>query len=67
VDEHEWIERNAAQVRRALARSVVRAELAALLGGDDIARRRERRLEAARRELASLELRWKLEEEEPWI
>jgi hypothetical protein len=65
-DRDAWIERNAAQVRRALARCEVRAELAALLGGDDNARRRERRLEAARRELASLELRWKLEEDEVW-
>jgi hypothetical protein len=65
VDEHDWIEHNAAQIRRVLARCEVRAELAALLGGDD--RRRERRLEAARRELASMELRLKLEEEEPWI
>lgn len=53
-----WIERNADQARRALVDPAVRAELLALLGTDDAERRRERRLEAARAELAGLELRW---------
>ena len=68
VDEREaWIEDNAALARRALLDPAVRAELLELLGVDGDDRRRERRLEAARRELASIELRWKLAEEEPWI
>jgi hypothetical protein len=62
VDEETWIAENAARLRGALASQRVRVELAALLGGDDAGRRRERRLEAARRELAGLELRWRLEE-----
>jgi hypothetical protein len=67
LDEREaWIEDNATQARRALLDPAVRAELLELLGVDDD-RRRERRLEAARRELASIELRWKLAEEEPLI
>jgi hypothetical protein len=68
LDEREaWIEDNAALARRALLDPAVRAELLELLGVDGDDRRRERRLEAARRELASIELRWKLAEEEPWI
>jgi hypothetical protein len=68
VDEREeWIERNAAQARRALLDPAVRAELLELLGVDNSDQRRERRLQEARRELASIELRWKLAEEEPWI
>jgi hypothetical protein len=63
----EWIERNAAQARRALADPAACAELLVLLGIDDTAQRRARRLEEARRDLASLELRVKLAEEEPWI
>jgi hypothetical protein len=62
----EWIERNAAQARRALLDSRVRAELLALLGTDDSAQRRARRQEEARRDLASMELRWKLAEDEVW-
>jgi hypothetical protein len=63
----EWIERNAAQARRALLDPVACAELLGLLGGGDPERKRQRRLEEARRDLASLELRIKLAEEEPWI
>jgi hypothetical protein len=67
VDEREeWIARNAAQVRRALLDPGMRAELLALLGTDDSAQRRERRLAEARRDLASMELRWKLAEDEVW-
>jgi predicted nucleic acid-binding protein len=62
----EWIERNAAQARRALLDPVVCAELLALLGVDDSDQRRERRLAEARRDLASMELRWKLAEDEVW-
>jgi hypothetical protein len=68
VDEREeWIERNAAQARRALLDPAACAELLALLGTDDSEQRRERRREEARRDLASLELRMKLAGEEPWI
>jgi hypothetical protein len=65
-EREEWIERNAAQARRALLDPAVRAELLALLGIDDSAQRRERRLAEARRDLASMELRWKLAEDEVW-
>jgi hypothetical protein len=65
VDEQEWRAQNAARVRVALQRPEVRVEVLTLLGLDD-ARRRARRLEAARRELASIELRWKLAEDEVW-
>jgi hypothetical protein len=67
MTEDEWIEDNAAQARRALLDPAVRAELLELLGVDNTEQRRQRRQEEARRELASIELRWKLEEEEPWI
>lgn len=66
MDEAQWVEQNAARLREALASQRVRVELAALLGGDDGGRRRERRLEAARAELAGLELRWRPSEEETW-
>lgn len=60
-----WLEENAAQLRAVLDDPAVSAEVLGLLGMDDEGRR-ERRLEAARRELASLELRWKLEEDRVW-
>ena len=60
-----WIKRNADQARQTLARREVRAELAELLGVDGSAQRRARRLEAARRELENLELRWRAEGWEP--
>jgi hypothetical protein len=67
VDEAEWIAANAARLGRALARPQVRAELLALLGTDDAERRRHRRLAEARAELAGLELRWKVgEDEDAW-
>ena len=62
-DQDAWIARNAAQARRALVNPAVRGELLGLPGSDDGGRRRERRLEAARAELAGLELRWRLEDE----
>jgi hypothetical protein len=62
----EWIERNAAHVRRALLDPGVRVELLGLLGTDDSEQRRARRLEEARRDLVSMELRWKLAEDEVW-
>jgi hypothetical protein len=65
MNEQQWVDANAAQARRALANTQVRAEMLGLLGGDDSGRRRRRRLEQARRELAGLELRWRLEED-PW-
>jgi phosphoglycerate dehydrogenase-like enzyme len=67
VDEQEWRKRNAARLRRALERPEVRAELLALLGMGDDGRQRARRLDAARVELAGLELRWTLgEDEDAW-
>jgi len=54
-------------VLRALLDPAACAELLALLGIDDTEQRRERRREEARRDLASLELRVKLAEEELWI
>jgi len=65
-EREEWIERNAAQARRALADPVACAEPLALLGIDDSDQRRERRLAEARRDLVSMELRWKLAEDEVW-
>lgn len=62
----EWIWRNAAMLRQTLACPEVRGELLVLLGGNDPERRRERRLAAARVELASMELRWRLAEDEAW-
>ena len=67
MDEREaWIEDNAAQVRRTLLDLAVRAELLELLGLESTEQRRQRRQEEARRELASIELRWKLAEDEVW-
>lgn len=68
MDEWEqWIERNAAQARRALLDAGVRAELLALLGTDDSAQRQARRLVTARAELTGLELRWRVgEDEDAW-
>jgi hypothetical protein len=63
MDEQQWIDANAARLREALAAPQVRADVLAQLGADDD-RRRERRLEAARLELAGLELRWRLEDED---
>jgi hypothetical protein len=65
-EREEWIRQNAASLRQTLANPAARAELLALLGGDDPERRRERRLEEARRDLASMELRLKLAEDEVW-
>lgn len=65
-EREEWIKRNAAQARRALLDPAACAGLLALLGIDDSAQRRERRLAEARRDLASMELRWKLAEDEVW-
>jgi hypothetical protein len=65
VDEQEaWIERTAVELARTLACPAVRARVLALLDGHE--RDRERRREAARRDLASIELRWKLAEDEVW-
>ena len=64
TDQQSSIERNAAKARRALADPSVRAALLALLGGDDRSRRRERRIAAVRLELAGLEVRWPLLEED---
>jgi hypothetical protein len=67
VDEQAWRQQQAARLRRALERPEIRAELLGLLGMDDDGRRRARRLDAARVELAGLELRWRLgEDEDAW-
>jgi hypothetical protein len=63
VTEQEWITANAARLGRALIDPAVRAELLALLGTDDAERRRQRRLDAARVELAGLEVRWSIGED----
>lgn len=63
TDQQRWIERNAAKARHALADPIVRAGLLALLGGDNGVRRRKRRITAVRGELAGLEIRWPLLEE----
>jgi predicted nucleic acid-binding protein len=55
-----WVERTAADLGHALADPVVRAEVLALLDGHE--RDRARRLEAARAELAGMEVRWRMEE-----
>jgi hypothetical protein len=67
VDEQAWRAQQAARLRRALERPEVRVELLELLGMGDDGRRRARRLDAARVELAGLELRWTLgEDEDAW-
>jgi hypothetical protein len=65
VDEQAWVERTADQLALTLADPAVRAELLRLLAGTDDQRQRQRRLEAARRELAALQVTWPLLEEEP--
>jgi hypothetical protein len=59
-DSTAWVERTAADLGRALADPAVRAEVLALLDGHE--RDRARRLQAARTELAGMEVRWRLEE-----
>jgi hypothetical protein len=59
-DTDAWVERTTADLGRTLADPAVRAEVLALLDGQE--RDRDRRLEAARAELAGLEVRWRLEE-----
>jgi hypothetical protein len=51
MTEDEWIAENAAAVRAALADEGTRADVLALLGRDGSEHRRQRRLQAARREL----------------
>jgi hypothetical protein len=65
TDKDAWIERNADQLALTLADPAVRAELLALLNGTDDERQRQRRLEAARLELAGLDVTWPQLEEEP--
>jgi hypothetical protein len=64
VDEQAWVERTADQLALTLADPAVRAELLTLLAGTDDERQRQRRLAAARQELAALEVTWPLLEEE---
>jgi hypothetical protein len=66
MDDHTaWIERTADQLALTLADPDIRAELLRLLAGTNDERQRQRRLEAARRELAALEVTWPLLKEEP--
>jgi hypothetical protein len=58
MTEDEWIAENAAALLEALADEGIRAEILALLAGDDSEQRRARRREAARRELEGLGLPW---------
>jgi hypothetical protein len=55
-----WVERTAADLLGALADPSVRARVLALLDGHE--RDGPRRLEAARAEVAGLEVRWRLKE-----
>jgi hypothetical protein len=65
MDDHTaWIERTADQLALTLADPDIRAELLRLLAGTN-ERQRQRRVEAARRELAALEVTWPLLKEEP--
>lgn len=59
-DSTAWVERVAADLCRTLADPAVRADVLALLDGHE--RDRARRLQAARAELAGMEVRWRLEE-----
>jgi hypothetical protein len=65
VDEQTWVERTADQLALTLADPAVRAELLTVLAGTNDERQRQRRLEAARQELAAMEVTWPLLEEEP--
>ena len=65
MDEQAWVERTAGQLGATLADPSIRAELLTLLVGAKDERERQRRLEAARRELAAMEVTWPLLEEEP--
>jgi hypothetical protein len=59
VDAREqWIAEHAADFRRVLADAEVRAEVLALLNGDDQETRRKRRLAELEQELAGYELQW---------
>jgi hypothetical protein len=61
VDDREaWIQRHAQELRRVLANPQARAEVLALLGGDDQETRRQQRLEELATELADVEVTWKL-------
>lgn len=59
MDERQrWIAEHAAQLRHVLADPAARAEVLALLAGDDQETRRNRRLAELERELARHELQW---------
>jgi hypothetical protein len=61
VNDHEaWITKHAALIRRVLADPEVRADVLALLAGDDAQARRRRRLVELEQELAGMEIRWRL-------
>jgi hypothetical protein len=59
VDAREaWISVHAAELRRVLADPQARAEVLALLNGDDQETRRKRQLAELEQELAGYELQW---------
>jgi hypothetical protein len=59
-DSRAWIEGNGARLSHALADPAIRAELSALLGGECQERRRRRRLEEIERDLAAMEVHWRI-------
>jgi hypothetical protein len=66
VNDHEpWIAEHAALIRRVLTDPEVRADVLALLAGDDAKARRRRRLVELEQELAQMEIRWRLGDDGP--
>jgi len=59
-DSRAWIERDGTRLSHALADPAIRAELLALLGGEYQQLRRRRRLEEIERDLADMEVRWRI-------
>ena len=58
-DREAWIRRHAEELRAVLADPQVRAEVLALLGGDDQDTRRQQRLEELATGPADIEVTWK--------
>jgi hypothetical protein len=55
-----WIERNAAELRRALDNAEIRARVLGLVVGDDSDARRRKRLQELEQALDGMEVTWKL-------
>jgi hypothetical protein len=64
-DQEAWVAEHAALIRRVLADPEVRADVLALLAGDDHQARRRRRLAELEQELARMEIRWRLGDDGP--